>query len=397
MNADDVRLLAEKQAQLDELTAGMEADCWLVFCREGSDPSTVLHVGYPMVGESAFFFTKGGEKVAVVANYDHDAIAETGVFDTVVSYGLEGIEAAFADTYRRLGPERVALNYSEQDYLVDGLTYGLFRRLRGLSGDEQFGTRVVSSESLLAPLRARKTPEELRRIDGAIEITHRIFEEVAGFARPGMTELDVGEFIHQRQVNYGTTAAFGESGIVAAGHAGVGHRLPGPYELRRGDVMIIDMGVTHESYTSDFTRTFYFLRESESVPPQHFQDRFRAVCDATHQAIDAIEPGKLGWEIDRIAREHLAACGLPEYPNALGHQMGRLAHDGGGLLAPRVPRYGDKGMIALDVGNVFTVEPFLYGRTGDGSTPPIGLEEDVLVTEDGAKLLTTPQMELICI
>ena len=397
MNAEDVRLLEEKQTQLDGLVAEMEADCWIVYCREGSDPSTVLYVGYPMVGESAFFFANSGEKMAVVANYDHDAIAETGIFDTVTSYGLEGIDTAFRETYERLGAELVALNYSESDFLVDGLTYGLFRRLKDLTGDRGLEERIVSSEPVLGPLRARKTPEELRRIESAVEIAHRIFEEVTGFARPGMTELEVGEFIHQRQVHYGTTAAFGESAIVAAGHVGVGHRLPGPYELRRGDVMIIDMGVACAGYTSDFTRTYYLLNEGETVPPPLFQQRFRAVRDATHRAIEAVKPGKLGWEIDRIARDHLKACGLPEYPNALGHQMGRLAHDGGGLLAPRVPRYGEKGMVPLEVGNVFTVEPFVYGRTGDGSTPPIGLEEDIVVVDDGARLLTTPQMELICI
>ena len=58
----------------------------------------------------------------------------------------------------------------------------------------------------------------------------------------------------------------------------------------------------------------------------------------------------------------------------------------------------DKGSSdGVQVGNVFTVEPFIYGRTGDGTTPPIGLEEDVLVEGEGARLLTQPHMELICV
>ncbi len=397
MNREDLRLIAEKQAQLDELLSSMEADCWIAYCREGSDPSTVLYVGYPMVGESAFFFTKSGEKIAIVANYDRDAVAETEVFDEVLAYELEGIEGPFCRTFERVAPTRIALNFSTEDFLVDGLTYGLFRRLRQLVADRQLEDHVVSAESILLPLRARKTPEELRRIERAIQITHRIFDEIAGFARPGMTEIEVGEFIHERQVHYGAPAAFGESAIVAAGHMGVGHRFPGPYELKAGDVMIVDMGVSYRSYTSDFTRTFYFLRDGETKPPVHFQERFTAVRDATHLAIEAIRPGVLGWEIDKIARDHITDAGLPAYPNALGHQIGRRAHDGGGLLSPLVPRYGDKGKVPLEVGNVYTVEPFLYGRTGDGTTPPIGLEENVVVEEDGARVLTAPQSELICI
>jgi len=387
----------EKKAQLDLLLANMEADCWLVYCREGSDPSTVLYVGYPMIGESAFFFTKDGRRIALVANYDEAAIRETGVFTEVLAYELEGIGPAFKETYARISPERIALNYSVDDFLVDGLTYGLFRRLVELTGDNDFESRVVSSEAILGPLRAIKSPEELRRIEKAIEITHTIFDEIAEFARPGMKEVEVGRFIHDRQVHYGVSAAFGDSAIVAAGHAGVGHRFPGPYELRQGDVMIVDMGVVYESYASDFTRTFYFLAENEDAPPESFQRRFEIVRDATHRAIEQMKPGALGWKIDKIARDHFIASGVPEYGNALGHQIGRRAHDGGGLLSPLVERYGDKGLVPLAVGNVYTVEPFLYGKTVNGEAPPIGLEEDVLIESDGARLLTTPQRELICL
>ncbi|MFC2105611.1 hypothetical protein ACFLS0_02530, partial [Candidatus Bipolaricaulota bacterium] len=215
MNQDDVRLLGEKQEQLDKLIASMEADCWIVLCREGSDPSTPLYVGYPMVGESAFFFAKSGEKTAIVANYDGDAITETGVFSTVHTYELEGIASRFSEVYVQLNPATIALNFSTEDFLVDGITYGLFRRLRELTGDADLESRVVSSHSILAPLRAQKSPEELRRIEKAVEITHTIFDEIEAFARPGMTEMEVGDFIHQRQVRYGTSAAFGESAIVA--------------------------------------------------------------------------------------------------------------------------------------------------------------------------------------
>jgi len=397
VNSDDLRLIAEKQSQLDGLLAEMEGDCWIVFCREGSDPSTVLYAGYPMVGESAFFFARDGRKIAIVANYDRDAIEETGAFGEVVSYGLDGITDPFQTVYRRLAPRTIALNYSSDDSLVDGLTYGLFRRIRELIGDPGLERRVVSSAELLIPLRARKSPEELRRLERAIEITQRIFEEIAQFARPGMTEIEVGAFIRSRQVHYGTSAAFGESAIVAAGYMGVGHRFPGSNALRAGDVMIVDMGVTVQGYTSDFTRTYYLLADGESAPPDSFRRRFEIARDATHKAIAAIAPGKLGWEIDKIARDHMIAHGIDPYPNALGHQIGRRAHDGGGLLSPLVPRYGEKGKIPLEAGNVFTVEPFIYGRTTNGEAPPIGLEEDVLVTDDGARCLTNPQRDLVCV
>ena len=397
MDCKDLKLLREKQQQLNELLREMEADCWLVYCREGSDPSTVLYVGYPMVGESAFFFTKELKKIAIVANYDRLAAEETGVFDQVIDYGLEGIEEPFHQVMAQLTPHTMALNYSIDDFLVDGLTYGLFRRIRELIKDENLDQRIVSAESILIPLRARKSPEELRRLQVAIDTTQTIFDEIAAFAKPGMTELEVGQFIHDRQVQYGTPAAFGDSAIVATGDMGVGHRMPGPYPIRVGDVLIVDMGVTYKGYTSDFARTYYMLRQGEKEPPADFQRQFAISHDATHKAIAAMAPGKLGHEIDQIAREHIRNCGIDPYANALGHQIGRREHDGGALLSPLVPRYGNKGMIPLEVGNVFTVEPFIYSRTTVDGMPPIGLEEDVLVTEDGVRLLTDPQHELICI
>ncbi len=397
MKSEDLVLIHEKQQQLDELLEAMSADCWLVYCREGSDPSTVLYVGYPMIGESAFFFTKDKQKIAIVANYDRAAVTETGTFDEVIAYGLEGIEVPFRDVVNRLAPKTIALNFSSDDFLVDGLTYGLFRRLRDLVGDSDLEERVVSAESILIPLRARKSPEELRRLQVSIDTTQTIFDEIAAFVKVGMTELEVGQFIHDRQVKYGTPAAFGDSAIVATGDMGVGHRMPGPYPIRAGDVLIVDMGVTYKGYTSDFARTYYMLRQGETEPPADFRRQFAISHDATHKAIGAMAPGKLGHEIDQIAREYIRNCGIDPYANALGHQIGRLAHDGGSLLSPLVPRYGNKGMIPLEAGNVFTVEPFIYSRTTVDGMPPIGLEEDVLVTEDGVRLLTDPQHELICI
>jgi Xaa-Pro aminopeptidase len=397
METADSTLLKEKHQQLDVLLRQMAADCWLVLCREGSDPSTMLYVGSPMVGESAFFFTKSGERIAVVANFDRLAVEEVGVFDEVLVYGLDGIEEPFRQVLARLHPRTIALNYSADDYLADGLTYGLYRRIRELAAVRDFEKRTVSSEAVLGPLRARKTPEEIRRLRVAIDTTQKIFDEIAQFARPGMTELEVGAFVHDRQLYYGTPGAFGGGAIVATGDVGVGHRDPGPYLLRAGDVLIVDMGVVYRGYSSDFTRTYYLCREGEHEPPAGFRQRFAAARDATHKAIAAIRPGMLGHEIDRIARDHIRSCGIEPYANELGHQIGRCVHDGGASLAPLTRRYGNSGLIPLEQGNVLTVEPFIYSRTTADGAPPIGLEEDVLVTETGASLLTNPQMELICI
>jgi Xaa-Pro aminopeptidase len=74
---------------------------------------------------------------------------------------------------------------------------------------------------------------------------------------------------------------------------------------------------------------------------------------------------------------------------ALGHQLGQSTHDGGCLLGPRWPRYGNRPEMTVEEGNVFTLEYALPSPAGT-----IGLEEDVVVTENGAEYLGTPQTEL---
>jgi Xaa-Pro aminopeptidase len=106
--------------------------------------------------------------------------------------------------------------------------------------------------------------------------------------------------------------------------------------------------------------------------------------------IDALRPGAAGWEVDAAARATLVEAGYAEPMHALGHQLGRSAHDGGTTLGPRWDRYGASPLGVVEEGNVFTVE---YG-TSVPERGYIGLEEDLLVTADGVEFLSTPQREL---
>ena len=120
---------------------------------------------------------------------------------------------------------------------------------------------------------------------------------------------------------------------------------------------------------------------------------FDTVTRAIQTAVSAMKPGVLGKQVDALARKVVTGAGYPEYMYGTGHQLGRDAHDGAGILGPEWERYGDTPNYPLEIGQVYTVEPGL-AVPGFGY---MGIEEDVLVTEDGAVFLQPPQTELVLI
>jgi Xaa-Pro aminopeptidase len=94
--------------------------------------------------------------------------------------------------------------------------------------------------------------------------------------------------------------------------------------------------------------------------------------------------------VDEVAREFIVDNGYPEYMHGFGHLLGRAAHDGATVLAPRWERYAGTCEMLVEVGNVFTLE--LHVVVPDRGI--MSLEEDVLVTENGVEYLSTPQEEL---
>jgi Xaa-Pro aminopeptidase len=104
----------------------------------------------------------------------------------------------------------------------------------------------------------------------------------------------------------------------------------------------------------------------------------------------ALKPGNAGYEVDAESRRTVMEAGFPEPGFAFGHHVGRVAHDGAGVLGPRWERYGKAPEVLIAAGNVFAVEMDLevegYGL--------VGLEEEAVVEEDGARFLSNPQREL---
>ena len=388
-------LLREKADQAQALLEETGLDCWMTFARETGDrpdPGVELVVGSNVTWNSAFLFGRGGQRVAIVGRYDAPTVEASGVFREVRGYDA-GIQADLLDVLGRLDPRTIGLNYSADDTTADGLSYGMWLLLHDLLRGTPYPQRFTSAAPLLAKLRARKTPAEVERIRAAVAATEEIVALFGAAVRPGVSEAELGALVHAQLRARGLASAreWESCPFVNSGpESSVGHTRPSEQvRVAPGHLVHIDLGVRHEGFCSDVQRMWYVRRPGEQAPPESVRRAFDTVLRAIDAGAAALRPGVQGHTVDAAARRVVVEAGYEEYKHALGHGLGRACHDGGALLGPRWERYGATPDGIVEAGNVFTLELGVATEAGY-----IGLEEDVLVTEQGCVFLTTPQREL---
>jgi len=391
-------LIQQKVSQAISILSELEIDLWLTFVRETSalaDPVLPFIYGADLTWQSALMITSKGERIAIVGRFEAETARRKGAYNQVIPYD-ESIQPVLMEVLQRLNPQKIAINYSENDPVSDGLSLGMFRILQSYFDDTPFVDRLVSAEEIIAALRGRKTPDEIARIRSAVAVTSEIYQNTYNQIKPGTSERQIAEFMHAQLADRKLEPAWelDHCPTVNAGpDSPVGHVGPTDLQIKAGELVHFDFGVRKNDYCSDIQRVVYVCKPGEHKPPIHVERAFQIIVRAVQQAVAAMKPGKTGFEIDKVARGVITEAGYPEYKYATGHQLGRAAHDGGGILGPLWERYGETPNRKLEAGQVYTVEPGL-ALPGYGY---IGLEEDVLVTEEGAEYLGKPQTELILV
>lgn len=391
-------LAREKVSQAAAILRELGYGAWLTFVRETSvtpDPILELVLGKDVTWASAFLVSASGRTTAIVGSLDAAAITDTGAWSEVLPY-VESVRPPLLAWLDAEAPATLAINFSDDSEIADGLSHGLFRKLTGYLEGTRHASRLVSAERVISALRERKTDDELRRMREAIRVTLQLYDEVARFLCAGQTEAEVASFLRRRMFALGVPPAWAEEhcpAVFSGPDTAGAHYGPTERRLERGHIVNMDFGVKVEGYCSDLQRTFYLLREGETCAPPEVQRGFDVLLTSIQRAFAAVRPGVPGRDLDAIARTTITDAGYPEYPHALGHQVGRHAHDGAGLLAPPWERYGRRPDLLLQAGQVYTLEPRLP-VPGHGV---VTMEEEILVTEAGAEWLSTPQTELILI
>lgn len=230
----------------------------------------------------------------------------------------------------------------------------------------------------ISPLRMIKTAEEIQGIEECCRVADQGFEHISRLFQPGVSEEDIAlelEFFFRRQ---GGRIAFDT--IVASGWRGaLPHGRASDKLIESGDLVTIDFGFCKDGLNSDITRTF-----AVGEPDARQIEVYNQVLKAQLGALEAMKPGVPCREVDARSREILDEIGLAKYfGHGLGHGLGRLVHDHG--------RLGPSSTEVLEVGQVWTVEPGVYLEGWGG----VRIEDDVVVTEDGIKILNETSKDLL--
>ena len=230
----------------------------------------------------------------------------------------------------------------------------------------------TAADDFIMSLRRTKDEEEIRCIKKAAEIGAKAFLNTLDNVREGMKEKEF-----EALLNYNISMLGGETGfdmIVASGvRSSMPHGRATDKEIKRGEIVTVDYGARVSGYFCDITRNFTIGSADERVKELH-----TILYEVHNGCAAALKAGIPGWEVHELAVKMLGVHELDKYfTHGLGHGFGLSIHEYG-LLSKR-----QKFM--LQAGDTLTVEPGVYIEGWGG----LRLEDDYLVTENGAERLTT--------
>ncbi|MBI5522461.1 MAG: aminopeptidase P family protein [Desulfarculus sp.] len=259
---------------------------------------------------------------------------------------------------KRLGFEGEALLVEQHQRLAAALTEVELEPTRGL----------------VAGLRVKKDPEELRQITASLALMERVLDQVLDEDLVGMSERQLAlKLVRAVEDQGGEGPAFPP--IVASGPNGAEpHAEPGERVIQAGEPVIFDVGAQVGGYLSDISRTV--VAGGLERAGEQFRQVYAVARRAQLKALQGIRPGMTGGEADALAREVIAEAGFgTRFGHSLGHGVGLYTHE--------APSLGPNSQEVLRPGMVFTIEPGIYLPGWGG----VRLEQMVVLEPTGCRLL----------
>jgi Xaa-Pro dipeptidase len=263
----------------------------------------------------------------------------------------------------RIGVEPLSMRYEEMSLLERAVP----------------GANILPADALLTAQRGIKDEYEIESMQRAALIAEQALEDTLPLIKAGMSEIELASELVIQLLRAGSEPELPFYPIVAGGsNAAISHAVPGERKLAAGDALVIDWGARVNGYVSDLTRTFAISEIDPELERVH-----EIVKQANAAGVAAVQSGAKCSDIDHAARSIIETAGYGEYfTHRTGHGIGLECHENPFIR-------GDNNE-ELSPGMAFTVEPGIYlqGKLG------VRIEDNVVVTDDGAQVLTSMAREI---
>ena len=228
-------------------------------------------------------------------------------------------------------------------------------------------------QNLVENLRAIKEENEIKYIIKAQRIAEKVLHKIVSGLRDGITEKEVMISIKRLGYEFGADDTSFRPIVAFGANSSVPHHEPENRKLRKGDIILIDMGMKYKGYCSDMTRVFFFKKS-----PDLTQEKiYNLVLEAQNKAIKILRAGISGKRADLLTRKFFEKENLAEnFLHNLGHGVGLEIHE--------IPTLGQTYKEKLPAGAVVTVEPGIYLKKSFG----VRIEDMVILDGYKARNLT---------
>lgn len=281
----------------------------------------------------------------------------------------EGYQGAFNAAVRDLGLVGKRIG-------VDDNTMRVFEDRAFEKADATLQRLSVGKQ--LLDLRASKDNDEIAAIRDAVGRSQDALDEVLAWVQVGHTEKEIARKLDDMLIAHGCTGNAFASLIQTGPNSAMPHGSTTDRPLQEGEFLLIDWGGKVGDYPADLTRTFII-----GTPTDEQKKIYDTVLAANRAGIAAAKPGATCESVDKAARAVIEAAGYGQYFfHRTGHGLGLEVHE--------LPQIATGNQALLEPGMIFTVEPGIY-------IPGVGgvrIEDNLVITETGAEVLTTFRRDL---
>ena len=283
----------------------------------------------------------------------------------------DGYQAAFSNAFKKLGlVKKIG---------IEGQRMRVFESQAIEKASP--GIEIINAHKFINQIRIKKDESEINYLQKAVDIAEKTLNETIKYVDVNKTEMEIKNFLIQQLYRFGAEGIAFDPIVLAGGNSALPHGHASDYKIKEGDCLLFDFGATVNGYHSDITRTFFV--KSASDDQKNF---YETVLKANKIGLEISKPGLSLHELDDTVLNTLENSKFSEFiVHKTGHGLGLDVHED-----PYVMR---KNHDLLESGMVITIEPGLYKKNSLG----VRIEDDVVITNDGCKSLTTFTKELTII